>query len=635
MQEMREDIYTTSNDISETKILRNNVYLLSILLKDYNTKQNIKWATDSYINYGIKFQKDKEITADLITGIYDGIIQPRINKEKVDQKLRTKVKAEVYTPSWIVKLQVEKILKDLNFLEFEKFINTKWIEITCGEAPYMANRYDMINGEVIELNKRCGFIDKKLQLLNEKVDNPDTWWSYAIKIYKSSYGYEYQGDSLLIARENLLLTFIDFYIAKFDKTPDINCIKTIAEIICKNLIQMDGLTGRIPYSGVLDEQLSFFEEYLEDSHEEIATFVDWSAKDKNYIKGVEKMKFDVAIGNPPFQENNNNRNRDDSIYYHFLENSYKIASKSIMISPARFLFDIGSTPTIWNQKMLNDPHLKVIFFEGNSKKIFENISFEGGVAVTYRDSEKNFGAIDVFTPYPALKSILNKVNRDLHDGENSINRLMYVQNKFNLHELYVDYPNFNKLIGSKGREKRLTSSIFTLLPEIFHNEKIDNSVRILGREGNKRVYKYIDMKYLLKHENLYKWKVFVPAANGSNSLGSGGKTQVIGEPIVGKPLEGHTQTFISIGNFDYEFEANACEKYLKTKFARSMLGIKKVTQNNKTRETWSKVPLQNFSENADIDWSKSIKEIDEQLYKKYNLSEEEIQFIEENVKEME
>ena len=156
-----------------------------------------------------------------------------------------------------------------------------------------------------------------------------------------------------------------------------------------------------------------------------------------------------------------------------------------------------------------------------------------------------------------------------------------------------------------------------------------NYTKIYGRQNNERIYKFIKSDYLEQSENTAKYKVFVPAANGSGEFG-----EALSSPIIGEPQTGHTQTFISIGSFNTHYEAESTLKYLKGKFSRAMLGVLKVTQNNKTKDVWSKIPLQNFKKNSDIDWTRPIPEIDQQLYKKYNLSEEEIKFIEEKVKPM-
>lgn len=207
---------------------------------------------------------------------------------------------------------------------------------------------------------------------------------------------------------------------------------------------------------------------------------------------------------------------------------------------------------------------------------------------------------------------------------------MYVQTKYNLNKLYEDYPKFVSRLGSEGKERRLVSSTFDLLPEIYFGEKQNHEqVQVYGRQNNERVYKWIERKYIETDGNFDAYKVFVPAANGSGAIG-----EVLSTPVIGLPVIGHTQTFISIGNFDNEYEAQSLLTYLKTKFTRAMLGIKKTTQNNKTKETWSKVPLQDFTPNSDIDWTKPIAQIDQQLYAKYGLNQEEIDFIESKVKAM-
>jgi len=207
------------SDLNDSAILRENESLLSLLLKDHTTGKNIKWGTDSYINHGYSFRDDQEIKIDLITGWYEGFIRPRVDKDIDIQLERQRNRAEVFTPSWVIKLQVDAALEDMKELSLTEFIQTKWLEFTCGEAPYMVNRYDMETGEVIPLKDRAGFIDVKFNKLNEEIESEEEWMKFAVEIYKASYGYEYQGDSLLLARENLILTFIDNFFYMFGAFP--------------------------------------------------------------------------------------------------------------------------------------------------------------------------------------------------------------------------------------------------------------------------------------------------------------------------------------------------------------------------------------------------------------------------------
>lgn len=338
------------------------------------------------------------------------------------------------------------------------------------------------------------------------------------------------------------------------------------------------------------------------------------------------MKFDVIVGNPPYQESRDDTS-DESVYPYFYELASQCSDKYCLISPARFLFNAGQTSKEWNEKMLNDEHLKVLHFEQKSENVFSNTDIKGGVAIVYRDKEKYFGKIGIFTAFAELNGIIQKVSN--RDDFESIMPIIYLQLKFDLTKLYEQYPNLKSKIGSQGKEKRLTTSIFETASEIFYDEKqSDDDIEILGLIKNQRLFKFVRLSVLEPHKNLRSFKVILPKSNGSGAIG-----EVLSTPLIGEPLIGYTQSFISIGNFSNRLEAENCLKYVKSKFARTMLGVLKVTQDNNP-PTWAKVPLQDFTENSDIDWSKSIREIDKQLYAKYGLSDEEIDFIESKVREM-
>lgn len=321
------------------------------------------------------------------------------------------------------------------------------------------------------------------------------------------------------------------------------------------------------------------------------------------------MKFDVVIGNPPYQEETKDTS-DKPIYNYFMSEAYKFADKVCFITPARFLFNAGKTPKKWNAKMLNDEHLKVAYYEQDSSNVFPNTDIKGGVAITYRDAQKNFGKIGTFTHFEELNSILRKV---VNNSFESIEPIVGVQ---------LDYKfkkEFN--ISQVG----LKTNVFNKQKHLFTDSRVtDTQIAILGLNGRSRIYKYIEEEYFVLPQNHQKWKVYLPTSNGSGAIGE----------VLSTPLIGHTETFIGIGEFDDQEEAENLLKYIKTKFARTMLGTLKITQHN-LASTWKNVPLQNFTNNSDIDWSQSIAQIDQQLYKKYGLSEKEIAFIEEKVREME
>jgi len=352
-------------------------------------------------------------------------------------------------------------------------------------------------------------------------------------------------------------------------------------------------------------------------------------QEKFGIEGKE-LKFSAVVGNPPYQETTKDNNRDRPIYHLFMEEAYKLSAKAALISPARFLFNVGQTPTTWNEKMLNDKHIRVAFYEPNSSRIFPNTDIKGGVAITYRDESEDFGAIGIFVPDEQLSSIRIKV---MAKDFESMGGILYSRSSYKLsNDVYVDYPALRER-SKKNEEYSVGSNVFTKLAEVFADEpKHDGKqyVKVLGRQDDKRLMKWIDKRYVSPHENLDKWKVFLAKSNGTGRFG-----EALSEPILGSKLSICSQTFISFGAFDEEINSINLIKYLKTKFCRTLLGLKKVTQDNATKEVWKFVPLQDFGINSDIDWNETISEIDQQLYKKYVLDKKEIEFIETNVKAME
>ena len=341
----------------------------------------------------------------------------------------------------------------------------------------------------------------------------------------------------------------------------------------------------------------------------------------------------IARANPPYQEevgDGGNKTYATPIYNKFIEGAYKLSDKVELIHPARFLFNAGSTPKQWNREMLSDPHLSVVFYEASSSRVFINTEIKGGVAVTYHDRTKDFGAIGTFTPYPELNAILRKV-RPAMDGK-ALSSIAV--NSYSYHftdALHRDYPEVEGML-SKGHAYDLKSNVIEKIPQVFHKEKPgdgEDYIQIYGRVQNARVFMYIKSEYINNVVNLRKYKVFLPAASGNGGLG-----EELASPLVMGPGIGSTETFCSIGAFDTEAESQNALKYIKGKFARALLSVLKVTQHI-TPEKFTYVPLQDFTPASDIDWSQPVAGIDRQLYAKYGLSDEEITFIETHVKEME
>jgi hypothetical protein len=346
-------------------------------------------------------------------------------------------------------------------------------------------------------------------------------------------------------------------------------------------------------------------------------------KSKNNIN----MKFNAIVGNPPYQDSRENTS-DKPIYNHFMDISYLISDKVTFITPGRFLFNAGKTPKDWNKKMLSDKHLKVIWYESDSRKVFPSVDIKGGVAVTFRDAEQDFGKIGGFSRYDEILKILEKVK---NDNFKTMSDLVFAPESYKLSKkLHAKNKDVKDRL-SNGHMYDLTTNIFEKLDDFFFEEKPndkDDYIQIIGRINNERVYKWIKKEFIENHANLEMYKVILPKSNGKGSLG-----EKLSTPLTAEPNIGHNQTFISIGAFETEFEAESLLKFIKSKFLRLLLGSLKVTQHN-IKAVWQNIPIQDFTKNSDIDWNKSIEEIDNQLYHKYNLTIEEIKFIESMIKPM-
>jgi superfamily II DNA or RNA helicase len=332
--------------------------------------------------------------------------------------------------------------------------------------------------------------------------------------------------------------------------------------------------------------------------------------------GYSDMKFTAIIGNPPYQVNTDT-NFAVPVYHLFFEAAKSLAPDYIsLIHPARFLFNAGATPKEWNKQMLNDPHLSVPLYEPDSQKIFSGVDIKGGVCITFwNKSQTNGGLHGTFIANEKLRSILSKTKPGGFDeivGPRGETKLTISLDK--------KYPN----------DLRIAPNYFDRFSDVFVNISDEkHNIKILGLEkGNKRTERYVESN-LINDPKLASWKVLLSKSNGSGLFG-----EIMSTPLIGEPLTGCTYSFLQIGSFENKREANNCIKYIKTKFCRALLGTLKVTQDN-SRSVWKNVPLQDFTETSDIDWMQSLSDLDKQLYVKYGLNEDEINFIETHVKAME
>lgn len=274
-------------DVKENALITLDPKLLGLLLQDKTTRQNIIWATDDYLSLGQDYAADRQITVEAITGTNGNVIRPRIEKTKDEQTLRVKSKAEVFTPSWVCNRQNNLVdaawfgregvfnteidngwvatTEKITFPEgktWQDYVKANRLEISCGEAPYLVSRYDTVSGEPIPVERRIGLLDRKLRVVCENCDSEQEWVEWAKKAFQSIYGYEWQGDNVLLARENLLYTFSDYYFFKFSIPAIKEYLFIIANIIAWNIWQMDGIKFVIPNSckAEVDEKKDLLEE---------------------------------------------------------------------------------------------------------------------------------------------------------------------------------------------------------------------------------------------------------------------------------------------------------------------------------------------------------------------------------------
>lgn len=643
-------------DVLEQNIDEYNHTLLITLLSDKTTNRFITWSCDEYQQYGSLYQKDKEILPQLITQDNTHIIQPRIAKNKEQQRQRTKASAEVFTPAWVCNEMINQCdenwfgHKDIFNIEkhhtwestkepihfetkkWQEYVDLTYLEITCGEAPFLVSRYDTTTGAFLPLKDRIGVLDRKLRVISENTTTKSDWFHWAERAYQSTYGYEYQGDNLLLARENLLLTFIDYFKDKFHTQPTCAQITKIADIIAWNLWQMDGLKNTIPNAIEQPKQFDFFDTQSNNNSTPIHCQIkNWRTNKTllfSELAGGKTMKFDYCIGNPPYQADLNNLR----LYPYFYISGMSIASCVELIFPTAWQEpkNTNGLGVLNNKKIKSDPQ---IVFIDNKHNIFEGVPGAEWTNIIMWKNGYNNG--------------LNGKQLIYSNKENPIHRLLPININEILKpkEILSIYQKVEKL-----KELKISSIGSARKPYGFEADPIDdpqkynltiypnnteNAVRLFGRKkGIGRFSIYIDRHNLPKISPLLdQWKLFVVKAWGNMDEKNGFLGGSYSEIIIAEPGDCCSEMYIEFGPFPNKETTENAKKYFYSKFFRAVFYKNKVSQNT-AKETYSSVPLQDFTNSSDIDWSKSVHEIDLQLYKKYNLSEEEITFIETRVKEM-
>ncbi len=418
--------------------------ILETLLCDRTTGRNIIWADNEYEALGDGYMGDDEITVEKITGPNVNIIKPRIAKAVEQQSLRTKSRAEVFSPAWLCN-QMNNDLDEVWFgrrnvfntevvadngdktwtitnepIAFPKSKGCGWhayveaprLEITCGEAPFVCSRYDAVTGDEILVGERVGFLDRKLRVVTEKTKTRKEWVRRALDALRATYGFEYQGDNLLIARINVLETFAEYLRDRWGSDSEPDELEQAAWIVSWNFWQMNGLTDAVPTNktdvdvvstlGTLEEsepvQQSLFDlfddVFLDEASEEtgegaaketvpLCVIYDWQNGEPfefATLKGkatTMRKKFYAVIGNPPYQESRDTT-KDMPVYNTFMDAAYGVGERVELITPARFLFNAGATPKPWNRKMLEDRHFKVLSYQPDSSAVFSGTSIKGG-----------------------------------------------------------------------------------------------------------------------------------------------------------------------------------------------------------------------------------------------------------------
>lgn len=397
--------------------------LLEPLLADRTTGRNILWATDAYAEYGGRFARNAQISVGLITGDYAGLIRTRARKAFEQQSQRTKARAEVFTPLWVV-AKMNDHLDEVWFQRkdgvhktdeqgriafntkktWQQYVENRRLEITCGEGPFLVSRYDAATGEVIPLAVRVGLLDRKLRAVSENTETVGDWMHWAVKALRATYGYEFQGDSLVIARINVIMSVWEAFEARWGQAPTAAQLRKAVEAIAWNLWQMDGLTDRVPYAKE-NLQLSLFD-LLPDAKPPLPPYCrikNWRQQRTNQFRNLKgertRMKFDFIIGNPPYQEERysvipttNGQKPMTNIFHRFQLGADLVADKAtVLIYPAgRWIHRSGKGQGFakFGLDQINDHRLAKLIYYADAKEVFQGVSIADGISIVIKETRK-------------------------------------------------------------------------------------------------------------------------------------------------------------------------------------------------------------------------------------------------------
>ena len=632
--------------------------VLDTLLKDKSTGKNIIWATDppeelQTVMYEPVTDRSQITTQQLGLTHYE-VVLPRMMKQTDTQQQRTRKKGEVFSPAWVcnkmnnaldadwfrglgaeesagqftvelpqgwqtVETPVQFPVCKGRTPAWVQYVQSRRLEVTCGEAPFLASRYDAATGEMIPVARRIGILDRKLRVVSENAATEDEWHKYATHAVQSTYGYEYQGDNLLLARVNLLLTYAEHLQARWQRKPTKEELQPIANIISWNLWQMDGLHLSVPGGKPQPEteQLDLFSMFGAAEPQPPAV----SCKVKNWRKGSHgtaqnfetiqegstSMKFDYVIGNPPYQISDGGAGVSATpIYNRFIEAIKTTHPGAIcLIIPAKW-YSGGKGLDKFREEMLGDRHISTLVDYSNSLDVFPNVDVAGGVCyfvwkeayngkckyTNYRNGKattayRDLNEFQTFIRYPVASEIVKKVKED---GELTLDKVVSSRKPF----------------GLATTAKPMKTGDITL-----------------RYNGGRGPYKSTEIR--VGTEMIDQWKIIISrlTAEHAGQPAKDGKYRVLSTMELLKPGEICSETYLVAGAFDSKEEATNYMDYLKTQFVRFLILQIAMTQ-QLSKASFAFVPCQDFTRK----WT------DKQLFEKYDLSGEEVNYIQGMIKEM-
>lgn len=615
--------------------------LLPKLLKDHTTGRNITWATDAYEDEGEFYRRDAEIGEPLITGVHENLIRTRAQKDGAALADRTRTRGEVFTPAWLSDRMcglAESITGDL---PMDRYVKLRVLEPACGEAPFLMSRYDAMSGAKIPVADRRGMLDRKLRRISKIVaDDIVEWKKWALTAFRSVYGYEYMGDSLLIARVNYVMSYVEHLWAVWREPPEEAEIRRIADLASRNLWQMDGLTGKVPYlsDDAKSRQLNLFD--LPPS-EDLPEAPECLVRPKVRFNDLQlqenaRKRFDIVIGNPPYQQETakktssaNGQTPKKNVFHLFARSADKAAKRgTVMIYPlGRWLHRSGKGLDEFGESQLKDIWLKEIVCYPDAAGLFPGVAISDGVGIvvkdfkktnpgftyTYvKDGKKESTYIDATADKPLPLDprdlpITGKLSAFMRNAKlKPVHQRILPRNLFGIESSFVEkHPD--AVVPLEGNTVNFDEQV-----KLFTNDRAGKAGRaswfIADRDAIQSGEEYIR-----------QWQVIVSSANAGGQKRDNQLEIVDNHSAFGRSR-------VALGSFETQKEAENFFRYMKTVFARYCFLL--------SDEALSSLGLWVPDLGDYTDGNTAVKfddTLDEQLFKLTGLSGDEIQYIQTRV----